>query len=222
MDVKPVVFVISGDSKARRSFSLRLKQLGCELRLCHSPKDFHQNSSPHDAGCILLHVSHADVDLDLLTTLGQQHEDHWPVIGIAAEADVETAVLAMKRGAFDFLLETYSDQRLRAVVEEAFRWDDDRRERIAHVQSILRRLKQLAPPLREVLDLLRQGKSNRAIAERLGMSVRSIEVRRAKVMETMKARTLATLLRQTFLVLGSSRSSSIVAEDSASELDSLS
>ncbi len=222
MDVKPVVFVISGDSKARRNLSLRLKLLGCELRLCHSSEDFHQNSSPHDAGCILLHVAHADVDLDLLTALGQPHEDHWPVIGIAAEAGVETAVLTMKRGAVDFLLETCSDQRLRTVVEEALHWDDGRRKRIAQVQSIRRRLKQLTPPLRKVLDLLRQGKSNRAIAEELGMSVRAIEVRRAKVMETMKARTLAFLLRQMFLVFGASRPSSIPAEESADELDSLS
>ena len=52
---------------------------------------------------------HAGHDLDLLARLGR-HEHHWPVIGIAAEADVETAVLAMKRGAFDFLLESCSDR----------------------------------------------------------------------------------------------------------------
>ena len=223
MDVEPILFVISGESKARRNLSLRLKQLGCELRLCHSPEDFQRNSLPNDAGCILLHVTHADVDLNLLTTLGQ-HEDHWPVIGIAAEADVETAVLAMKLGAFDFLLERCSDQRLLAVVEEAFRWDAVLRKHIAHVQSIRRRLKQLAPPLRDVLDLLLQGKSNREIAEELGLSIRSIEVRRAKVMEMLKARTLATLLRQTLLVygVGPSRSSSIPVEDPESELNSFS
>ena len=124
------------------------------------------------------------------------------MIGIAAEADVETAVLAMKRGAFDFLLETCSDQRLRAAVDEAFRWDAVQRRLIARVQSIRRRLKQLAPPLRDVLDLLLKGKSNREIADELGMSVRSIEVRRAKVMQTMKARTLAALVRQTLLAVG--------------------
>jgi FixJ family two-component response regulator len=201
MDVEPVVFVISGDSKVRRNLSLRLKQLGCEARLCHSPEDFQQNSSPYDAGCILLHVAHADIDLDWLTTLGQQ-ETHWPVIGVAAEADVETAVLAMKRGAFDFLLETCSDRRLQAAVDEAFRWDAVQRKLIAHVQSICRRLRQLTPPLRDVLDLLLQGKSNREIADELELSVRSIEVRRAKVMRMMKARTLAALVRQTLLVHG--------------------
>jgi FixJ family two-component response regulator len=201
MDVEPVVFVIAGDSKARRNLSLRLKQLGCALRLFHSPDDFQRNSSPHDAGCILLQVAHADIDLDWLTTLGPRHQ-HWPVIGIAAEADVETAVLAMKRGTCDFLLETCSDRRLRAAVDEALRGDAEQRRLIAQAQSVRRRLKQLTPPLRDVLELLLKGKSNREVADELGMSVRSIEVRRAKVMRTMQVRTLAALVRHALLAQG--------------------
>ncbi len=201
MDVDPVVFVISGDSKARRSLVLRLKQLGCDCRPCNSPEEFQRKSSPQDAGCVLLHVAHADIDLDWLATLAP-HEHHWPVIGLATEADVETAVLAMKRGAFDFLLETCSDQQLRAAVAEALDWDAVRRKHIARVQSIRRRLQQLAPPLRDVLDLLLKGKSNREMADELDLAVRTIEVRRAKVMRTMKACTLAALVRQTLLARG--------------------
>ena len=199
MDAEPVVFVISGDSKTRRNLSLRLEKLGYIPRLCHSLEDFQQNASPHDAGCILLHVAHAEIDLDWLAELGQP-EDHWPVIGIAADADMETAVLAMKRGACDFLLEGCGDKRLQAGVDEALRRDTARRKHIALVQSIRRRLRQLAAPLRDVLELLVRGKSNREIAEALGKSVRSIEVRRAKVMRAMKARTLAALVRQAILV----------------------
>ncbi len=214
MGVEAVVFVISGDSKVRRSLALRLKQLGCDGRLSHSLQDFQRNSSPHDAGCILLHVAHADTDLAWLSTLGEQ-ECHWPVIGIAAKADVETAVLAMKRGAFDFLLETCSDRRLRAAVDEAFAWDAVWRQHIAHVQSIRRRLKQLATPLRDVLDLLLKGWSNREIADVLGLAVRTIEVRRAKVMHTMKARTLVALARQALVAqgVGPWRSSLVPAGD---------
>jgi FixJ family two-component response regulator len=112
---------------------------------------------------------------------------------------VETAVLAMKRGACDFLLETCGDGRLRAAVNEAFCRDAEQRRRMAQVQSIRRRLNQLTPPLRDVLDLLLKGKSNREIAEALGKSVRAIEVRRAKLMQAMKARTLAALVRQTLM-----------------------
>jgi two-component system response regulator FixJ len=199
MDAEVVVFVISGDSKTRRNLSLRLKLLGYTPRLCHSPEDFQQNALPHDAGCILLHVAHAELDLDWLAELGRP-EDHWPVIGIAADAGMETAVLAMKRGACDFLLEACGDQRLQAGIDEALRRVAARRKHIALVQSIRRRLRQLAPPLREVFELLVRGKPNREIAEALGKSVRLIEVRRAKVMHAMKARTLAALVRQAMLV----------------------
>jgi FixJ family two-component response regulator len=201
MDVERIVFVISGDSQTRREISSRLKRLGYDLRLCHSPEDFQQNSSPDDAGCILLHVARADIDLDWLSMLGR-HEQHWPVIGIAKKADVETAVAAMKRGAFDFLLETCDEERLRAAIDDAFCRDAEQRQLIARVQSARRRLNHLKPPLRDVLDLLLKGKSNREIAAALNKSVRAIEVRRAKLMRAMKARTLAALLRQILLADG--------------------
>jgi two-component system, LuxR family, response regulator FixJ len=205
---QPVLFVIAGDPTARRKLFQRLKQFAGEVRACHAPEEFQRISSPHDAGCVLLHVAQAEFDLDWLTSLGQ-HEHHWPVIAIAAEATLETAVLAMKRGAFDFLLESLSDQQLQAALDEALRWDDVQRRHIAHVQTLRRRLKQLSEPLRDVLELLLKGKSNREIALELGMSVRSIEVRRAKVMQIMKARSLAALVRQALLAhgLGPSRSS---------------
>jgi two-component system, LuxR family, response regulator FixJ len=204
---QPIVFVIAGDPQARRNLDSRLKQLSCDVRLCHSPEEFQQISAPHDSGCILLHLAHAELDLEWLTTLGPR-EHHWPVICIAAPSssggtvELDTVVLAMKRGAIDFVLESCSDQRLLAAVQEALRWDAAHRRHVSHVQSIRRRLRQLEPPLRDVLELLLKGKSNREIAHDLGMSVRSIEVRRAKVMQTMKARSLATLVRLTLLAHG--------------------
>jgi two-component system response regulator FixJ len=120
----------------------------------------------------------------------------------------------MKHGAFDFVLESASDDRLQATVEEAVRWDAVHRRYIAHVQAIRRRLKQLPDPLRDVLELMLKGRPNREIAHELGMSVRSIEVRRAKIMQAMKARSLAALVRQTLLAhgLGPSRLSAVVTE----------
>ena len=174
---------------------LRLKQLRFKTHLCHAPEDFQEGSSPRQPGCILLDVTRAEIDLEWLETLGP-HDAHWPVIGIAATADVETAVLAMKCGAFDFLLASSDDQRLKDAICEAFRWDAEQRKHIAQVQSIRRRLQGLSAVQREVLDLLLKGKSNPEIARELGVSVRSIEVRRAKVMETLKARNVAALVKK--------------------------
>jgi two-component system, LuxR family, response regulator FixJ len=214
MDVEPVVFLISGDSKVRRSLASRIEQVHREPQLFQSREEFERDSSPRDPGCIVLHVAHADVDFDWLSTLGR-HEHHWPVICIAAEPDVETAVAAMKRGAFDFLREECSEERLRTALEEALDWDAVHRRHIAHVQSVRRRLEQLPRPLRDVLDLLVKGRSNREIAHELEKSVRSIEVRRAKLMQAMKARSLAALVRLALLAqgLGPARSSAVHGDD---------
>jgi two-component system, LuxR family, response regulator FixJ len=218
MVVEEAVFVIAGDSKTRRNLSVRLKQLDRQFRLCRSPEEFQQGSSPQDAGCVLIHLAHVDFDLDWLMTLGR-HEDHWPVIAITAEADVESAVLAMKRGAFDFLLETCDDLRLRSAIDEAIRWDAARRKEIAQVQAIRRRMKMLAPPLRDVIALLLDGKSNREIAHALGLCVRAIEARRAKVMKVMRARSLAGLVRQALMAREAGPIFSRSASDIASQDD---
>jgi len=201
MDEQPVVFLVSDKSKTRRQLAARLKQLGYEAQAFCSIEEFQQRSLATGAGCLLLGLSHPDVDLDWLQKAGPL-EDHWPVVAVAADADVETAVNAMKRGVFDFLLESCSDRRMAAAIDEAFRWDALQRRRIATVQSIRRRMKQLTPALHDVLDLLLKGKGNREIAVELGLSERSIEDRRAKLMRTMKARSLAALVRQSLLAEG--------------------
>jgi len=200
MAAEPVVFLVSDKSKTRRQLAARLQQLGFDVQPFSSTEEFQERSFPTDAGCILLCLSDPD-DLDWLKQSGA-NESHWPLVAVAADADVETAVRAMKSGAFDFLLESCGDRRLEAAIDEAFRWDALQRRQIATAQSIRRRLRQLAPPLRDVLELLVKGKSNREIAEELELSVRAIEDRRAKLMRTMKARSLAALVRQALLADG--------------------
>ncbi len=105
MSSEPVVFVISGDSRVRSGLLLRLRQLGCRARACQTPADLQEIASPRDPGCVLLQMGRVETELAWLAAQARR-EAHWPVIGIAAEADLETAVRAMKQGAFDFLLES--------------------------------------------------------------------------------------------------------------------
>jgi two-component system, LuxR family, response regulator FixJ len=201
MDAEPVVFLLSDKSKTRRQLAARLRHLGYDAHSFNSTEEFQTRSFPTDAGCILLCLSEPEEDLDWLKEVGAA-DSHWPIVVIADDADVETAVRAMKNGAFDFLLDTCGDRNLAKAIDDAFRWDAACRRRIVTVQSIRRRLERLAPPLWEVLELLLKGKSNREIAAELGLSERSIEDRRAKLMRAMKASSLAALVRQALLARG--------------------
>ncbi len=200
-DAEPVVFLICDNSKTRRQFATRLKLLGYEAQLYNSADEFHKRSFATDAGCVLVFLTDPDGELHWLKEAGPC-DGHWPVVAVAADADVETAVRAMKNGAFDFLLESCADRRLEAAIAEAFRRDAICRRQTASVQSIRRRMEQLPTPLRAVLDLLLKGKSNREIAEELNLSERAIEDRRAKLMQAMKARSLVSLVRQALLADG--------------------
>lgn len=146
-DAEPVVFLICDNSKTRRQFATRLKLLGYEAQLYNSADEFHKRSFATDAGCVLVFLTDPDGELHWLKEAGPC-DGHWPVVAVAADADVETAVRAMKNGAFDFLLESCADRRLEAAIAEAFRRDAICRRQTASVQSIRRRMEQLPTPLR--------------------------------------------------------------------------
>ena len=116
---------------------------------------------------------------------------------MSAYGDVPMVVRAMKAGALNFLEKPCRDQQLWEAIQEGLRWDAAHRQHTPLHTKALHRLNRLTPGEHEVLRQLIDGKSNKTIAAELGLSVRTIEVRRAKVMKKMKAESLAELIKLT-------------------------
>jgi RNA polymerase sigma factor (sigma-70 family) len=123
-----------------------------------------------------------------------------PVIIISAYGDVPMAVRAMQSGAVNFLEKPCREHELWEAIREALQRDSKNRRKISQEAAIRSRLARLTAGEREVLDRLVGGMSNRAIAEELGLSVRTIEVRRHKLMKKTKAGSLAELVSLAVLV----------------------
>lgn len=122
-----------------------------------------------------------------------------PVIFLTGHGDVPTAVSAVKRGAFDFVEKPFSDNALVDRIEQALKVSEaairarERRERVR------RRLDELTERERDVMRLVIEGRPNKLIADELAISVRTVEVHRARVFEKMDVRSaveLANLLRE--------------------------
>jgi two-component system, LuxR family, response regulator FixJ len=190
----PTIYLVAGDPVIRRGLARRLKEMRLTVAVCGSAEDLLETRTADRPGCVLLGVGRSDADLELLKRLGPR-EKHLPVIVVATQPDVPLAVRVMKLGAFDFLDADCPDAALIHAIEDGICWSEENRRRLARIESIRRRMARLKPGQREVLDLLVTGKSNAEIAEHLELSVRAIEERRAKVMETMRARSLAELVR---------------------------
>ncbi len=118
-----------------------------------------------------------------------------PIIFITGHGDVPMAVEAMQKGAVDFIQKPFRDQELLDRIREALTTDEERREEQQHHAEVAGRLERLTNREREVFDLVVTGKPNKVIAYELGVSQRTVEIHRARVMEKMQARSLADLVK---------------------------
>ena len=195
MHSQSMIFLVAGEPAALRELAARVESLKVPLKICRSVGEFLAAPTPVGPGCVVAGLPRRGQDsLRWLERL-RRRDGQLPMIVVAAEADVPTAVRAMKLGVFDFLEKNCPAKQLKEAVRAALRWDTENRRRIARIHGARRRLAALQPGQRAVLDLLLEGKSNREIAAELELSVRAIEVRRAKVMAVMRAGSLAALVR---------------------------
>jgi two-component system, LuxR family, response regulator FixJ len=132
--------------------------------------------------------------IELQETLNQQGAVI-PVIFITGHGDVPMAVEAMQAGAFDFLQKPFRDQDLIDRIQRALEKDHASRAVLNERSLIQERLESLTPREREVLALVTSGKPNKVMAADLGVSQRTVEIHRARVMEKMGASSLAQLVR---------------------------
>lgn len=194
MPVERTVYVLDDDDAVRRSLKCLLSLANFEPVMFDRPAAFLAAAKTFKTGCVLLDVCLPGMSgLDVQAHLLQMRSD-LPVIVVTGQGDVQIAVRAMKAGAVDFLEKPYSDDALLGSIEAAFRRDAllDRNKEIG---DAVRRLATLSPREREVLDHLVSGHSNKLIAHHLGLSVRTVEVHRARMMERLGVRRLAEAIR---------------------------
>ena len=197
-DSAPVVYVVDDDDAVRSSLRLLLRSSGLTATALASAQEFLDSYDLAQAGCLVL-----DVRMPGFSGLELQQELNRrgaiiPVIFMSGHGDVPMAVEAMQHGAFDFLQKPFRDQDLIDRIQAALRKDRDNREQLRNSPLIHERFESLTPREAEVLALMAEGRPNKIIAAALGISQRTVEIHRARVMEKMEASSLAQLVRMTF------------------------
>ena len=193
MPTERTIHVVDDDAAVRHSLERLLGSMGLATVSYTTPGAF-LLAAPHLlGGCVLLDVKMPGISgLEVqarLRPIGFVP----PIIVITGQGDIQTAVLAMKAGAFDFLEKPYEDEVLLAAIEAALAASPD--DHIHQAVDSARRIARLSPREREVLDGLVAGASNKVIAFDLGLSVRTVEVHRARMMERLGTRQLAEAIR---------------------------
>jgi two-component system response regulator FixJ len=192
--MQPTVFITDDDEAVRDSLQLLLEAAGYRVRSFASGGDFLAAVPSSDAGCLIIDVRMPDVGgLDVQQRL-RVEGNALPVIVITGHGDVPLAVRAMKAGAVDFVEKPFTQQAILAAVERAL--EIGRRQHQAGIEAAdaAPRLSRLTGREQQVLRLLVAGKPNKVIAYELGISARTVEIHRARVMEKTRVRSLSELV----------------------------
>ena len=195
MPSESLVHVIDDDQAMRESLEFLFNTADLPVRTYASAVAFLNGGGERYAGCVVTDVRMPEMSgLDLLNEL-RSRGSALPVIVITGHGDVPLAIEAMKAGAKDFLEKPFDDERLLGIVRTTLHDVSAGRAEQAEQAAIRARIATLSRRERQVLKRLMDGQLNKTIAWELGISARTVEVYRAKLMAKMGAPAFADLVR---------------------------
>jgi len=189
------IFVVDDDEAVRDSLRMLLSAAGYPAELYASARGFLERNGDASKGCLLADIRMPDMDgLELQEELLKRRTG-LPVIIMTGHGDVPLAVRAMKAGAVDFLEKPFSRAQLLASIEKALRRSDVVSASSAEVETAQKRIAELTDRERDVFDLLVVGHQSKAIANKLSISPRTVQVHRGRVMHKLNVTSLQDLVR---------------------------
>ena len=190
-----IVYVVDDDEIVLAQLSENLAELDVEVRAFSSGSEFLKVVQPDELSCVVLDIRMPEMDGIEVQDAFQNQGCNQPIIFVTALDDVENAVRAMRAGAFHYLLKPINPIEIRETVAKAL--EEANQVVVSHTAATIakQRYDRLTPRERDVIALLVEGKANKVMGLELGVSQRTVEIHRARVMEKMEASSLADLFR---------------------------
>jgi FixJ family two-component response regulator len=190
----PIVFVVDDDVSVREALELLIRKLGWQPEIFASAQEFLDRPRSLVPSC-LVHISLPGLSgLELQKRIAVERTD-MPIIFITGYGDVPKSVQAMKAGAVEFLTKPVSNEDLLAAIRQALERSSAVLGHVAEIQKLRDRYGSVSPRERQVMALVVSGLLNKQIADELGISVITVKTHRGKVMQKMKADSLAGLVK---------------------------
>ena len=190
-----LVHVVDDDDAVRDSLFVLLRSAGFTVRIHNCARAFFAGYHPEETGCVLVDMCMPDASGTDVQERITRMIDAPPIVIITGHADIRMAVDAMKRGAIEFLEKPVDPTALLDLVGRAVRRREYELSEHKKIEEAQAKLGVLTPREKDVLKHLLNGRPNKLIARELGLSPRTVEIHRARVMEKTGAGSLPRLVR---------------------------
>ena len=201
MQNEPVVHIVDDDDAVRDALQMLMTSENIAAKTYASADDFITQKNIKKPGCLLLDVRMPGMNgLQLLEQL-KKNDISLPVILITGHGDISMAVQAMKDGAADFIEKPFNNERLLNTIKVCLDDCINLNSKTEQRKEMQQKIATLTRREREIMNLLVEGKKNKLIAQELGISTRTVELHRAKVMEKLHANSLSDIVRTALLVV---------------------
>ena len=192
---EPTVFIVDDDAAVLDSIAELVMSVGLRAATFRSAQEFRETFNPEQPGCLVLDVRMAHTSglalQDELNTIGARI----PIVFISGHGDISVAIKTIKAGAIDFVQKPYHEQQLLESINEALQRDAENRQASDGGAGFAERLATLSERERDVLRHVIEGLSSKSIAKQLDISYRTVELHRSHIMEKLRVRSVAELIR---------------------------
>jgi two-component system response regulator TtrR len=194
-DTKPTAYVVDDDEAIRTLWRWLMESNGIAVQTFGTAAEFIAAYKEGGLACLVLDVRLPGMSgLELQEYLKREGIEI-PIVFVSGHGDVPTAVSALKGGAVDFIQKPFGYREVLQIIQRAFERDAEIREKRAKRSQVTERVAALTEREREVMQRVIEGKLNKVIADELGISMKTVEFHRAKVMEKMGADSVAGLVQ---------------------------
>lgn len=194
------MYIVDDDEAVRDSLCFLLKSVGIVGHGFSSGNEFLNAYDADWQGCILLDIRMPGISGMEVQRQLSERSCSLPIIFITGHGDIPMAVEAMHLGAYDFIQKPFHDQDLLDRIQQALATYRESQDELTLKNEVQERYEKLTPREREVMEAVVRGHANKVIAMDLELSQRTVEIHRARVMEKMQARSLASLVKYSLLL----------------------
>lgn len=192
----PTIYIVDDQESVRNALGEMLNVFGFQTESFESADRFLETFDPSRPACIVADVRMPGTDgIELVRQLGKRGIS-LPVVVISGHADIPMAVAAIKAGAEEFIEKPVDDTQLVAAINRGLARLHDNLGASRSGEELRERFARLTPRQTEIFDLVAEGMTSQNVADKLGISVRTVESYRAEIMEKMQAQSVAVLVRQ--------------------------